>query len=77
MPPATAKPKVAKYDPKAKYVARKRIIHPEAVNPDGVIDPKRESDRGVTFTMKHRADTPWDIEKLVDEVEAIELVKAV
>lgn len=71
--PKTPKPK---YDPNAQYRALKRIIHPEATNRDGVIDPKREEDRGLTFTMKHRANTPDDIVKLVEQVKAIELVPA-
>jgi 5,10-methenyltetrahydromethanopterin hydrogenase len=71
-----AKTKAPKYDPNGQFRALKRIVHPEAVHADGTIDPARESDADVTFTMKHRADQPDLVAKLVDEIKAIEPVKA-
>lgn len=68
--------KAPKYDPNAQYRALRRITHPEARHRDGTIDPKRNEDQGLTFTMKHRADQPHLIARLVEEVKAIEPVPA-
>ncbi len=59
-----------KYPANGSYRVLRSISHPEATHADGCIRIERDG-RDVIVTMKHRANEPEAIEKLVDELKAL------